>query len=41
MKPAFGRKDDPVLFYPNGLRDEKLGNGESVDAELNTSQAVW
>ena len=37
VKPAFGRKDDPVLFDPNGLKDEKLGNGESVDVDLNTS----
>ncbi|KAL2043747.1 hypothetical protein N7G274_003266 [Stereocaulon virgatum] len=37
VKPAFGRKDDPVLFDPGRLRGEKLRNGDSVDIDLNTA----
>ena len=37
VKPALGRKDDPVLFDPLKLQDEKAGTGEPIDVDLNTS----
>ena len=37
LKPVLGRKDDPVLFHPQKLRDEKIKGGASVDADLDTT----
>ena len=36
VKPILGRKDDPVLFHPQKLQNEKIKAGESVDVDMNT-----
>ena len=37
VKPVLRRKDDPVLFHPQKLRDEKTQAGESVDVDMDTA----